>query len=54
MSFTLIPALDIRGGRVVRLAQGDYATVSAHPEVVQAFLRQEAQFQLIAATFADA
>jgi phosphoribosylformimino-5-aminoimidazole carboxamide ribotide isomerase len=25
MSFTLIPAIDIRGGRVVRLAQGDYA-----------------------------
>lgn len=25
MSFTPIPALDIRGGRVVRLAQGDYA-----------------------------
>jgi phosphoribosylformimino-5-aminoimidazole carboxamide ribotide isomerase len=25
MSFNLIPAIDIRGGRVVRLAQGDYA-----------------------------
>lgn len=25
MSFTLIPAIDIRGGRVVRLAQGDYS-----------------------------
>ena len=25
MSFTPMPALDIRGGRVVRLAQGDYA-----------------------------
>ena len=24
-SFTLYPALDLRGGRVVRLAQGDYA-----------------------------
>src|SRR5690606_37124420 len=25
MGFTVYPALDIRGGRVVRLAQGDYA-----------------------------
>ena len=24
MSFTLFPAIDIRAGRVVRLAQGDY------------------------------
>jgi len=24
-SFTLYPAIDVRGGRIVRLAQGDYA-----------------------------
>ena len=32
MSFTLIPALDIRGGRVVRLAQGDYARETGYGE----------------------
>ncbi len=34
MSFTVIPAIDLRGGRVVRLRQGDYAqqtTYSADP-----------------------
>ena len=25
MSFAVIPAIDLRGGRVVRLRQGDYA-----------------------------
>ena len=25
MSFTIYPAIDVRDGRVVRLAQGDYA-----------------------------
>ena len=25
MSFTIYPAIDVRHGRVVRLAQGDYA-----------------------------
>ena len=25
MSFTVYPAIDVRDGRVVRLAQGDYA-----------------------------
>ena len=32
MSFTVYPAIDVRGGRVVRLAQGDYARESAYPD----------------------
>lgn len=30
MSWTLYPAIDVRGGRVVRLAQGDYARETVH------------------------
>ena len=30
MSFTVIPAIDLRGGRVVRLRQGDYARETAY------------------------
>ena len=30
MSFTVIPAIDLRGGRVVRLHQGDYAQETAY------------------------
>lgn len=31
MSFDVIPAIDLRGGRVVRLRQGDYARETAFP-----------------------
>lgn len=31
MSFTVYPAIDVREGRVVRLAQGDYARESRYP-----------------------
>ena len=44
MSFTLIPAIDIRGGRVVRLAQGDYARQTDF----------DADPVMLAAAFADA
>lgn len=32
MNWTLYPAIDVRGGRVVRLAQGDYARQTAYDE----------------------
>lgn len=32
MSFTVYPAIDVREGRVVRLAQGDYARESRYPD----------------------
>lgn len=32
MSFTVYPAIDVRGGRVVRLHQGDYARETAYGE----------------------
>lgn len=32
MSFTVIPAIDLRGGRVVRLKQGDYAQETAYAD----------------------
>ena len=31
MSFTVYPAIDVRDGRVVRLAQGDYARETRYP-----------------------
>ncbi|MFZ1838401.1 MAG: HisA/HisF-related TIM barrel protein, partial [Dokdonella sp.] len=31
MTLEIIPALDLRGGRVVRLRQGDYAQETAYP-----------------------
>ncbi|HEX6832280.1 MAG TPA: 1-(5-phosphoribosyl)-5-[(5-phosphoribosylamino)methylideneamino]imidazole-4-carboxamide isomerase [Rudaea sp.] len=31
MTMQIIPAIDLRGGRVVRLAQGDYARETAYP-----------------------
>lgn len=31
MNFEIIPAIDLRGGRVVRLRQGDYACETAYP-----------------------
>ncbi|WP_430390425.1 HisA/HisF-related TIM barrel protein [Dyella sp. 20L07] len=31
MTFTVIPAIDLRGGRVVRLKQGDYAQQTTYP-----------------------
>ena len=31
MTFTVIPAIDLRGGRVVRLKQGDYAQQTGYP-----------------------
>ena len=31
MSFTVYPAIDVRGGRVVRLRQGDYAQETRYP-----------------------
>lgn len=32
MSFTVYPAIDVRGGRVVRLAQGDYTRETRYPD----------------------
>lgn len=32
MSFIVIPAIDVRAGRVVRLSQGDYARETVYPE----------------------
>lgn len=32
MSFDVIPAIDLRGGRVVRLKQGDYAQQTSYPD----------------------
>lgn len=44
MSFTVLPAIDIRGGRVVRLRQGDYTQET----------RYDADPRAVAQSFADA
>lgn len=43
MSFTVYPAIDVRGGRVVRLAQGDYARETAYPDDPETLARQYAE-----------
>jgi len=48
MSFQAIPAIDLRGGRVVRLRQGDYARETVFPEdpvdLAQGYARAGAQW----------
>jgi phosphoribosylformimino-5-aminoimidazole carboxamide ribotide isomerase len=48
MSFQVIPAIDLRGGRVVRLRQGDYARETVLPEdpvdLAQAYAQAGAQW----------
>jgi phosphoribosylformimino-5-aminoimidazole carboxamide ribotide isomerase len=42
-SFTVYPAIDVRGGRVVRLRQGDYAQETRYDDHAVAFARAYAQ-----------
>ena len=48
MSFQVIPAIDLRGGRVVRLRQGDYARETVFPvdpvELAQGYADEGAQW----------
>ncbi|MGH8182823.1 MAG: 1-(5-phosphoribosyl)-5-[(5-phosphoribosylamino)methylideneamino]imidazole-4-carboxamide isomerase [Rhodanobacteraceae bacterium] len=48
MSFQVIPAIDLRGGRVVRLRQGDYARETVFPddplELVRSYAEAGAQW----------
>jgi len=43
MSFTVIPAIDLRGGRVVRLKQGDYAQQTTYDFEPRALARSYAE-----------
>jgi phosphoribosylformimino-5-aminoimidazole carboxamide ribotide isomerase len=43
MSFTVYPAIDVRGGRVVRLRQGDYADETRYGDDPQAFAERYAE-----------
>ncbi|MCC7095675.1 MAG: 1-(5-phosphoribosyl)-5-[(5-phosphoribosylamino)methylideneamino]imidazole-4-carboxamide isomerase [Thermomonas sp.] len=43
MSFSIYPAIDVRGGRVVRLRQGDYADETRYGEDPLAFARRYAE-----------
>jgi phosphoribosylformimino-5-aminoimidazole carboxamide ribotide isomerase len=42
MTFTVIPAIDLRGGRVVRLKQGDYAQQTTYADDPRALARRYA------------
>ena len=43
MSFTVIPAIDLRGGKVVRLQQGDYERQATYGDDPRAFVARYAQ-----------
>ena len=43
MSFTVIPAIDLRAGRVVRLKQGDYAQQTTYDVDPRSLARDYAQ-----------
>lgn len=43
MSFTVYPAIDVRGGRVVRLRQGDYAEETRYGDDPLAFAKRYAE-----------
>ncbi|WP_426664172.1 1-(5-phosphoribosyl)-5-[(5-phosphoribosylamino)methylideneamino]imidazole-4-carboxamide isomerase [Rhodanobacter aciditrophus] len=43
MTFTVIPAIDLRDGRVVRLKQGDYARQTTYPDDPRALAQRYAE-----------
>ena len=42
----IIPAIDLRGGKVVRLAQGDYARETRYPDEPAALARTNSPLRL--------